>query len=281
MRILRVEFVRSWRASALAVAIGIGAATTNAAPPELLITWSVNDGRLNEATPSGIQTEAGDYRYQGTDTDPETGLVLWFDLTGAPNAALDGDLRVFNDLEDEIEVGIEVTLPFSQALPIGSELAGMLVIGLTTDSGGGRIASLPPYLWQALIDDEVVGPSASLFGHLFEMWQTGSGQSVTWSDFGNPDPVPGPPIHNSIGFKINFSLTPLDLASFRNEFGSLDCLGDLDGNGTVGARDLTALLAEWGPCPPGPDCAADLNGDGTVGVADLLQLIAVWGRCSA
>ena len=93
--------------------------------------------------------------------------------------------------------------------------------------------------------------------------------------------MPGPPIHESIGFKINFTLTPLDLASLRNEFGRLGCPGDLNGDGTVGALDLTTLLAAWGPCPPGPDCAADLNGDGTVGVADMLQLIALWGPCFA
>ncbi len=27
------------------------------------------------------------------------------------------------------------------------------------------------------------------------------------------------------------------------------CLADLDGNGNVGASDLLALLANWGPCP--------------------------------
>ena len=29
----------------------------------------------------------------------------------------------------------------------------------------------------------------------------------------------------------------------------IDCPWDLDGNGTVGASDLLALLVNWGPCP--------------------------------
>ena len=28
-----------------------------------------------------------------------------------------------------------------------------------------------------------------------------------------------------------------------------DCPADFDGNGTVGASDLLALLANWDPCP--------------------------------
>ncbi|MCA9291544.1 MAG: hypothetical protein KDA25_10470, partial [Phycisphaerales bacterium] len=49
---------------------------------------------------------------------------------------------------------------------------------------------------------------------------------------------------------------------------------DLDDDGTVGASDLAALLAAWGPCAA---CAADLDGDGTVGPADLAILLGAWG----
>ena len=54
-------------------------------------------------------------------------------------------------------------------------------------------------------------------------------------------------------------------------------IGDLDGDGLVGASDLLILLANWGACPPKGDCPADLNGDGSVGAADLLILLANWG----
>lgn len=47
---------------------------------------------------------------------------------------------------------------------------------------------------------------------------------------------------------------------------------DLDGDGSVGPADLSALLAAWGT--PGP---GDLSGDGTVGPADLAALLAAWG----
>ena len=53
------------------------------------------------------------------------------------------------------------------------------------------------------------------------------------------------------------------------------CLGDLDGDGTVGTSDLLALLAAWGAAG-GP---ADLDGDGLVSTGDLLVLLSVWGPC--
>lgn len=56
---------------------------------------------------------------------------------------------------------------------------------------------------------------------------------------------------------------------------SVSVLGDLNGDEVVDIVDLLALLAGWGPCPPGP-CPADLNDDGVVGIADFLALLANW-----
>lgn len=54
-------------------------------------------------------------------------------------------------------------------------------------------------------------------------------------------------------------------------------LGDLDGDGTVGASDLLILLVNWGPCGDCDDCPADLDGDCSVGASDLLILLVNWG----
>ncbi len=53
--------------------------------------------------------------------------------------------------------------------------------------------------------------------------------------------------------------------------------GDIDGDGTVGVKDLLILLGSWGPCVDCAFCVADLDGDCTVGVPDLLILLANWG----
>ena len=53
---------------------------------------------------------------------------------------------------------------------------------------------------------------------------------------------------------------------------------DIDGDGVVGAADLSILIAAWGACPALPEpCPADINGDGSVNVSDLLALLANWG----
>ncbi|MEE8155974.1 MAG: FG-GAP repeat protein [Phycisphaerales bacterium] len=54
------------------------------------------------------------------------------------------------------------------------------------------------------------------------------------------------------------------------------CPWDLDDNAVVGASDLLALLASWGPCK---GCPADFDGNGNVGASDLLALLANWGPC--
>jgi len=64
--------------------------------------------------------------------------------------------------------------------------------------------------------------------------------------------------------------------ALRVRFAPPDCLADLDGDGSVGAVDLLALLESWGPCP---DCPADVDRDGTVGTVDLLALLEQWGAC--
>ncbi len=55
---------------------------------------------------------------------------------------------------------------------------------------------------------------------------------------------------------------------------SAPCLGDLDGDGTVGPADLALLLGDWGG-----KGAADLDASGAVNAADLAVLLGAWGGC--
>jgi hypothetical protein len=56
------------------------------------------------------------------------------------------------------------------------------------------------------------------------------------------------------------------------------CPADLDGDGLVGAADLSALLSAWGSTGTAAG-AADIDGDGSVGAADLAALLGAWGGC--
>ena len=65
-------------------------------------------------------------------------------------------------------------------------------------------------------------------------------------------------------------------AIFNFTFGVLT-QGDLDGDGSVGVKDLLILLGSWGPCDNCNDCPADIDGSCNVGVKDLLILLGNWG----
>jgi hypothetical protein len=54
------------------------------------------------------------------------------------------------------------------------------------------------------------------------------------------------------------------------------CLGDIDGDGSVGVVDLLAVIGAWGAAG-GP---ADVDADGVVGLGDALAVIDRWGPCS-
>jgi hypothetical protein len=61
-------------------------------------------------------------------------------------------------------------------------------------------------------------------------------------------------------------ITAADVAAFDR----VQC--DLDGDGIVGARDITTLLSHWG----GP--RADFDGSGATDPSDLARLLARWSE---
>ncbi len=265
------------------LSLGMVTAAAVAAGPPLRIEWSVNSGVLNVFAPEGLAMGEGDFGYVGAMTDKATGIELWYDLTANPYASVGGGIEVYNHTDNSIVVALDVILPFTPTFVEGSELRADVRIGLTSDTGGGMISSQPPYLWQAVIDDEIVGPSAALFYDPFFMSAGGQANASTQADFGYPTPVAGPPISANIGYSLNFALTSLDLGSIATTFetsgDALTCVGDLNTSGTVGTEDLYTLLASWGPCSS-PICDADLDGNFEVGITDFLIMLTSWGPCS-
>ena len=57
---------------------------------------------------------------------------------------------------------------------------------------------------------------------------------------------------------------------------TISSVSDIDGDGCVGSKDLTMLLAAWGACGKG-NCPEDLNQDGIVDGGDLVHVLAEWG----
>jgi len=123
-------------------------------------------------------------------------------------------------------------------------------------------------------------------GGVMTMTQTGGKGAVI-----DPD-APGDPVVTAVGLEreglrgphlaISVSMEDPSLKEATAGIYSADiadaipCPVDLDGDGRVDGRDLTILLADWGPCP---GCIADFTGDGEVGGADLAILLSSWGVC--
>ena len=72
----------------------------------------------------------------------------------------------------------------------------------------------------------------------------------------------------------------VDMGAYEYQFDPADqvTFADLNGDGSVGVKDLLGLLGSWGPCAKGC-CLADLDLDGNVGVSDFLALLGNWGPC--
>jgi hypothetical protein len=54
------------------------------------------------------------------------------------------------------------------------------------------------------------------------------------------------------------------------------CAEDFDGDGEVGAGDISLLLLGFGPCEA---CPEDLDGDGAVTGSDLSVMLLSFGPC--
>jgi hypothetical protein len=68
------------------------------------------------------------------------------------------------------------------------------------------------------------------------------------------------------------NIDPAELVDLGNN--QPDCLGDLNGDGTVNAADLAILLGQWGSVGH-----ADFDQNGTVDAADLAKVLGSWGDC--
>lgn len=63
--------------------------------------------------------------------------------------------------------------------------------------------------------------------------------------------------------------------------GVCPCLGDINGNGVVGADDLAVMLGGWGSCGSCASCPGELTGDCKIDALDLAILLGNWGPCIA
>jgi hypothetical protein len=141
-------------------------------------------------------------------------------------------------------------------------------VGYVSDSnfdGSTLLVSIggSPYLWFA--DRGYVSLADWSLENGFEL--TGEWSFIVFGMTEDAKVITGYALRNS---DLLWSPFVLDLGP-----SDLPCDADLDGDGTVGAGDLTILLGSWDTFGG----AGDLDGDGIVGAGDLTILLGAWGDC--
>ncbi len=82
------------------------------------------------------------------------------------------------------------------------------------------------------------------------------------------------------GEMIDFFVSPFEgglTSAAQLVFLPSPVMGDLNGDGQVGATDLLLLLGAWGRCDDCGDCIADIDNDCVVATDDLIILLGNWG----
>ena len=204
------------------LAVGITATSAHAGlvDPGLTIQWWVNGTYAGTLAPSGVyNANFGWWSYNGFAQDLTSGVTLNYSLNGDPDPLISGNLTIQNSFLPTVDVTLLVTLPIAPQLGLGSEMQGSAAVGLTTDAGGGSLSTFGGKpLWQGMLDGTPVGTAAALFFSPFALTNSSIGSSSSSDNFGIPFPAVGPPVLNSVGIEINFSLTQLDQASITSVF---------------------------------------------------------------
>ena len=196
-------------------------------------------------------------------------------MTATTGIAGDADEVTLRIGSKTAKAGQTITLPISM---LTTELVGGFEFTLSAEGN-----NIPDINWD--------GP---LFSNGWEGWDTSPSELVTVSAacIFTADQV-GPGDHLLINAQVEIpadaeagDFIPVGasntwFANYAFEIGTVIVVdggiqirgsADLEGNGTVGPEDLSALLAQWGMDGP-----ADLDGDGQTDGKDLAMLLTLWG----
>lgn len=270
----------------LVATLGASATSAVAGGPALEVTLSVDGQAPRVIAPSGRYIAASDrWAYSGTVEDLTTGVTVEFDLTASADPPLlsGGGFTVENLSTPQAEIVVTCTMPLSTGPAPATTLSGSAAITLTTDSGGGTLATIPGTpLWQAIIDGASV-EAATLFADPFSLSLPGLGSTGDSANFGLPSGVAGPPVTSQMGLALTLSLTQFDQFSSTGVMlvnapavPNGPCPWDVDGSGAVDVADIQAVIGAWSFVQFGPP---DMNGDQFVSIVDLLDVLAHWGPC--
>ena len=273
-RRLAVTVIAPLTVWALSSTLFAGTATSTSASDNTL--YEVRDGHLSNG--------AGDWFFAGkTFTSFKRRGLLRFDLSGIPaNAVIESaTLTLHHSLGQPVAADISLHRSLGDwgegtSNPEGNEGAG---IDATPGDATWLHTSYDTAFWtnpggdfiEAASATTPVGPDLGLYTWSGEglvadiqAWVEGSAANYGWEVIGD-EVARG-------GTSKRFGTHEHPIVEERPTLViTWSMLGDIDGDGVVGAADLAVLLGGWGQ--PG---TTDLDGDGTTGASDLAILLGAW-----
>jgi hypothetical protein len=217
----------------------------------------------------------------GPSNDGSTALELWrdlvpsvtvvtFDLPGDGRVQIAGNAFALPGLGwryDYAIANIDSHVSFgSIAIPRGPGVDVSQLDFHAPLAHSGEVTSNDP--WLATISNDSVEWATDSFQANENANAVRWGTTYTFSFISSRPPVTG---LVAIGLFRSLGTIEVPLPVPESQPGAI--VGDINGDGTVDAVDLSILLAAWGPCAR---CAADLDEDGSVGSGDLAILLGAW-----
>jgi hypothetical protein len=290
----------SQRTSVLVVAAAIGLVPSPSfaggpTTPSATITVTAQGSPPFEVELAGVPTSEGNQLYFSIINAPDASwkleVTMVGDYTTNPTSRFLGNMKFTNNAVVPRDISFGIAMPICPPITGGSLLGGAITLTLTSVGPGAVTcpagSSGSDGIVQINADGAVV---ETIFPCPISLVTTGSGTITQSTTYGLPGPsMPGPATIREIGQSAEASLSGLDsltvavsvLFNDPNGPDPATCPGDLDGNGTVSASDITLFLSQWmeeSYCPG--NLVGDINADGIVDAADLLVLLGEWGPCS-
>ena len=232
-------FVTATAAVALAFGItGASQATPDGNFPNFTGSWALDTNDVGGLF-NWTMTDNGDETFDFSASESNEFATIDINGTMKEDPFVIANLVVTNNSAFVETFTLTVNLPINPTLPNGVVMGGSVTGTLTSLTNDGATLAAPDQgsIFTALIDGN---PVATLLDSPFSQ-SVGAFQSgvIGPASFGDPIPsMPGPPVLDSIGITLSFTLTPGDSASFTSIF-----VVEVPGPGALAVFGFAGLFA--------------------------------------
>ncbi|MEC9374251.1 MAG: hypothetical protein VYC34_10425 [Planctomycetota bacterium] len=188
--------------------------------PDLVFQVFLNGEMAYDGRPQGTpMDDNGTYNFDGAWQNSDF-MVDW-DINANADPFIIANTVLTNISNATQNFTVMAMIPIFPAVTPSSVVGGSIQGGLTADGDGGTLSSVGNSpIYRAMVDGGFLGAPGELFiNRSISAGAFGSDSFDPSESFGDPIPsAPGPAVLNSIGIRLDFTLTPGDQASFTSVF---------------------------------------------------------------